>query len=69
MGAEDGEEGHHAQDAAATRAFAILEELSQPKEPMAAPLKKVRSASYRWHRSLLHTEEQLEALLPVRVLV
>ena len=69
VGAEDGEEGQHAKDAAATRAFAILEELSQPKQPMAAPLKTVRSASYRWHRSLLHTEEHVEALLPVRLLL
>lgn len=72
-GAEDEEEDEveeeHAQDAAATRAFAYLEELSQPKQPMAAPLKKVRSASNRWHLSLLHTEEEVEGLLAVRVLV
>ena len=66
---EEEEDKEHAQDAAATRAFAYLEELSQPKQPMVAPLKKVRRVSNRWHLSLLHTEEEVEALLVVRVLV
>lgn len=61
------EQPSHEQELAAARAFLSLEELSEPKEPLVMPLRKVQKTKV--HRQLLHSHEELELLLPVRVMV
>ncbi len=61
------EQPSHEQELAAARAFLSLEELSEARAPVVMPLRKVRKTKV--HRQLLHSHEELELLLPVRVMV